>query len=245
MRNRPRLPAAACIVAVVVAALLLTACGGGAAQSHPASQRPGSPPAGSERSVAATIAAMRAAVRAARSVHLTGTLSGTGGKTVSLDVGLIRSGGFSGTVTQGGVPQTIINAGGTVYVKATRAFLSELNVSAAVCAVMCGKYVAMSSAKGNALAGELSMPGMLRPFTGSLPAFTSAGTKTINGRSAQVLHGADGSTLAVAATGIPYPVQVISPRGAHGRLSFSQWNSVPAPVAPPASKVIDLSRLLG
>jgi len=57
---------------------------------------------------------MKSAVRAATSVHVTGTLSGTGGKTVGLNVGLIRSGAFSGTVTQGGVTLTIINAGGKV-----------------------------------------------------------------------------------------------------------------------------------
>jgi hypothetical protein len=188
---------------------------------------------------------MKTAIRAATSVHLTGSLSETGGKTVGLNVGLTRSGLFSGTVAEGGTTLTIINAGGRVYIKATRAFLAQLGVPAAVCSLMCGKYVAMSSARGDALAGQLSMTQLLQEISGRLPAFTSAGIRIINGQLAQVLHGADGSTLAVAATGRPYPVEAISPHDSRGSISFSRWNSVPAPVTPPARQVIDLSKLGG
>jgi hypothetical protein len=271
METRPKRAAAAAgaLAAALLAVIMLAACGGGAAPASQGQAR-GSPGAGSPgsgsvaagsgaagspgagaassgpaRPVPATIAAMKAAVRSASSVRMTGTLSGPGGQTVGLDVGLIRSGGFSGTVTQGGVRQTIINAGGTVYIKATRAFLAQLHVPAAVCSVMCGKYVAMTAARGDALAGELSMPQLLRSFTGTLPGFTRARPQTINGRSVQVLHGSDGSTLALAATGPPFPVEVISPPGRHGRVSFSQWNQVPRPAAPPAGTVIRLSKLTG
>ena len=186
---------------------------------------------------------MRRAVQAAASVHVTGTLNGTGARTVGLDVGLTRSGGFAGTVTRSGVPLTIIDAGGQVYIRATRAFLAELNVPAAVCSVMCGKYVLMSRAKGDALAGQLDMSRMLQSITGRLPAFTKAGTQTVDGRRAQLLTGADGSTLAVAAGGLPYPLEAISPHGGRDRIAFSRWNGVPKPAAPPPGQVIDLRRL--
>jgi hypothetical protein len=241
MGTRPRMTMAA----VAIATAALAACGGSAAPSQSAPSAAGSTPSVVPRSAAAAVAQMKTAMRAATSVHLTGSLSGTGGKTIGLNVGLVRSGGFAGTVTEGGATLGIVNAGGKVYIKATRAFLAALNVPAAVCSVMCGKYVAMSSAQGGALAGELDMPQLLRSITAKLPAFTSAGTQTINGQLAQVLHGADGSTLAVAATGTPYPVEAISPHDRHGSISFSEWNSVPSPVAPPASQVIDLSKLGG
>jgi hypothetical protein len=138
---------------------------------------------------------------------------------------------------------TIINAGGKVYIKATRSFLALLHVPAVVCSVMCGKYVEMSAAQGAALTGELSMPQLLQSITGKLPVFTSAGIQTVSGQPAQILHGADGSTLAVAATGKAYPIEAISSRDKHGSLSFSQWNSVPPPVAPAASQVIDVNKL--
>ena len=75
---------------------------------------------------------MKLAVQAAASVHLNGTLSGTGARTVGLDVSLTRSSGFSGTVTQSGIPLTIIDAGWQVYIRATRAFLAELAHQAVV-----------------------------------------------------------------------------------------------------------------
>ncbi|HEY7145176.1 MAG TPA: hypothetical protein VH637_13105 [Streptosporangiaceae bacterium] len=237
MNNHRTLPAAAAGLAAV--AVALSGCGGSAAAPS------GQGASGTARSPAATVAAMKTAVRQARSVHLAGALSGAGGNTVSLNLGLVRSGGFSGTVSQGGVPETIINAGGRVYIKATRAFLAQLHVPAAVCSLMCGKYVAMPRDKSNALAGQLSMPAMLGSLTGKLPAFTSAGFATVNGTRSRVLRGADGSTLAVAASGPPYPVRAVSPHHARGELNFSQWNRVPAPAAPPASQVIDLSRLSG
>jgi hypothetical protein len=238
----------AAVATAAAATVVLSACGSAGqppSASGSASAPPGSSPAASPRSAAATVTSMKLAVRAATSVHLNGMLTGTGSATIGLDVGLTRSSGFSGTVTQGGIPLRIIDADGTVYILATSAFLAELNVPAAVCSVLCGKYVAMSPAKGDALAGQLTMSHMLQSVTGSLPAFTSAGTQTINGQRAQVLHGADGSTLAVAATGAPYPVEAISPSGGRGGIAFSRWNSVPKPVAPPASQVIDLSKLGG
>jgi hypothetical protein len=231
---------AAATAVVTVAAVALAACGGSAARSQS-----GSSQSASARPATAAIAGMKTAIRTATSVHLTGSLSETGGKTVGLNVGLTRSGLFSGTVAEGGTTLTIINAGGKVYIKATRAFLAQLNVPAAVCSLMCGKYVAMSSAQGDELAGQLNMTRLLGSISGRLPAFTSAGTKTINGQLAQVLRGADGSTLAVAATGRPFPVEAISPHDSRGSISFSQWNSVPPPATPPASQVIDLSKLGG
>lgn len=244
MRNRPRMTAAAtALVTVAVPALAaagLTACGGSAARSQP-----GSSQSASARPATAAIAGMKTAIRTATSVHLTGSLSETGGKTVGLNVGLTRSGLFSGTVAEGGTTLTIINAGGRVYIKATRAFLAQLGVPAAVCSLMCGKYVAMSSAQGDALAGQLNMTQLLQEISGRLPAFTSSGTRIINGQLAQVLRGADGSTLAVAATGRQYPVEAISPHHSRGSISFSRWNSVPPPVTPPARQVIDLSKLGG
>ncbi len=181
MGNGPRtVRAAVGVLAVTMLALLVLAACGETAARPAASARPGSP--ASPPPVASTIAAMKAAVRAARSVHLSGTLSGTGGRSVDIDIGLTRDRGFAGTLTRSGAPETIIDAGGTVYVKATRALLGQLHAPAAVCTVICGKYVALTAAKGDALAGELSMPAMLSSFTGKLPAFTRAGTQTVNGR---------------------------------------------------------------
>jgi hypothetical protein len=209
-------------------AAILAGCG---------SSAPSSPP----RSPTVTITQMKTAVHAASSVHLDGVLNNSG-RPVALDIGLLRSGGFSGTIAYNGIPLTLTDTGGRVYVKATPAFLKELKVSSALCSLMCGKYVEMTSAQSSALAGNLTMRKLLGSLTGTLPRFADAGTTTVRGQQAQVLRAPDGSMLDVAATGTAYPLRAIG-KGNNSRLDFTQWNSVPRPAAPPASQVIDISRL--
>jgi hypothetical protein len=224
------------LAAAAAAALLLAGCGDPppAAPSHVTA---------AQRSPSQTVAQMRKAVQAAGSVHLSGVLR-NGGKPIGLDLGLIRSGDFSGTITQNGVPLTLVDVGGKAYVKATAAYLKELNVSPSVCSVMCGKYVELTPAEASSLAGNLSMSALLSSFTGQAPRFTNAGTTTVAGRQGQVLRGPNGSRLVVAATGTPYPLQAVGRQGS-GTLTFTQWDAVPRPAAPPANQVINLNQLTG
>jgi hypothetical protein len=221
-------PAAVAALLAAVAALLAW-CG------SPASA------ASAPRSPAATIAQMKSAVRAANSVHLDGVLRGRG-RLVALNIGLTRSGEFSGTITDNGTTLTLTNVRGRLYVKATPEFLKQLKVSAALCSIMCGKYVELASAQSGALAGDFTMQKLLASLTGRLPKFANTGTTTVRGQQAQVLRAADGSTLEVAATGAPYPLRAVG-KGNNGQLDFTQWNSVPRPAVPPASQVINMSAL--
>jgi hypothetical protein len=218
------------------ALLGLTACGGSPA--HMASGTAGT----TGRSTDQLVAQMKTAVRDAASMHLAGRVT-TSGKSTALDLNVLRAGGLSGSITQNGVPLDLIGTAGKVYVKATPAFLRELRASAGVCALMCGKYVQMSGSAGSQLDGSLNMASLTRAFVTGLPKMTRTGTTTVAGQQAVVLHGSDGSTLDVAAHGTPYPLRVIAPAGHHESLTFSQWNRVATPTAPPASKVINLSQL--
>jgi hypothetical protein len=218
------------LAAATAGAVLLAGCGD-------------PPPAASPRSPSQTVAQMQKAVQGATSVHLSGVLR-NGGKPIGLNLGLIRSGDFAGTITQNGVPLMLIDVGGKAYVKVTAAYLRQLNVSPSVCPVMCGKYVELTPAESASLAGNLSMPALLSSFTGRAPRFTGAGTTTVAGRKGQVLRGPDGSRLVVAATGTPYPLQAVGRQGS-GSLTFTQWDAVPRPAAPPPGQVIDLNRLTG
>jgi len=228
-------------------AALLAGCG---APGTPAAARPAAKPAAlaaTPRSPSQIVAEMRKAVQAASSVHLSGVLR-NGGKPIGLNLGLLRSGEFSGTLTQNGIPLRLIDVGGKAYVKATAAYLKQLKAPAAVCSIMCGKYVEVSPAQARSLSGSLSMSALLSSFTGKVPRFTSAGTTTVAGRKGQVLLGPDGSRLVVAATGPPYPLQAVGRQGSGGRqsngtLNFSQWNAVPRPAAPPASQVININKI--
>jgi len=197
---------------------------------------------GADRSAASLISAMKVAVRDATSMHMAGQLP-NGGRPVALDMGVLRSGALTGTITEGGVPLQLIGTSGQVYVKATPAFLRELRASAAVCTIMCGKYVQLSGTQRSELTGSLGMASLIHSLISALPRFTRAGTTTVLGQPAIVLHGADGSTLDVAARGKPYPLRLIAPRGREESVLFSHWDSVATPAAPPASQVINLSQL--
>ncbi|HEY2553251.1 MAG TPA: hypothetical protein VGI64_22020 [Streptosporangiaceae bacterium] len=246
MQFRPRL--LGCLLAAALAAAGCGASSGanggttrGAGSPAPSGAGQGSPAPGP----AALLRQMRAAVQSATSVHVTGQLVADG-RPLALDLGMHSSGQLAGTITTQGVPLTIIDTGGKGYVKATPAFLALLRQSPAVCKLICGKYVLTTGAKEEQLTSSLGMRSLLGALTRrQSPAITSAGTTTVNGAAARVLRGADGSTLAVAARGAPYPLRVTAApaRGREGSLEFSQWNSVPLPAAPPAAKVIDLRQL--
>jgi hypothetical protein len=214
----------------------LAACGGSA--THMASGASGS----SGRSASQLVTQMKSAVQKADSAHLDGRVT-SNGQATALDLSVLRAGSLDGSITEHGVPLSLIGTSGKVYIKATPAFLHQLRAPAGVCSIMCGKYVQMSGAAGSQLDGSLSMTTLTRAFITGLPKMTKAGTTTVAGQQAVVLHGADGSTLDVAAHGTPYPLRVISPPGHHETLTFSQWNRVSVPAAPPASKVINLSQL--
>jgi hypothetical protein len=211
-----------------VGAVLLAGCGSSGSSAP-------------SRTPAETVAQMKSAVSGANSVHLNGVLRSSG-RAVGLDIGLIKSGEFSGTITDNGVPLTLTDTGGKLYVKATPAFLKQLRVSPALCSLMCGKYVELTTAQSGALAGNFTMRKLLASLTGSLPKFADAGTTTVRGQQAQVLRAADGSMLDVAATGTPYPLRAVG-KGHNGQLDFTQWNSVPHPAAPPANQVINMASL--
>ena len=193
------------------------------------------------RTPAQTVAQMKSAVSAANSVHLSGVLR-SGGRAVGLDIGLLRSGAFAGTITDNGVPLTLTDTGAKLYVKATPAFLKQIKVSPALCSLMCGKWVELTAAQSKALAGNFTMDKLLASLTGRLPKFTDAGTATVRGQRAQVLRAADGSMLDVAATGTAYPLRAVGEKHS-GQLDFTQWNSVPRPAAPPVRLVINAASL--
>jgi hypothetical protein len=215
-----------------IGAVALAACGSSVASGG----------AAPHRSASTFISQMKSAVRGASSMHMTGHLSNEG-KPIGLNLGVLRAGGLNGSITQSGVPLHLIGTRRSVYVKATPAFLHELHAGAAVCSLMCGKYVQLSGAQADQLTGSLSMASLTRSLTTGLPSFRQTGSTTVNGQPAVELRGNDGSTLDLAARGKPYPLRVVAPRGRRAAVTFSQWSRVPAPSAPPAGQVINLSKL--
>jgi hypothetical protein len=185
---------------------------------------------------------MKSAVRGSTSMHVAGQVTAHG-RLTGLNLDMLRGGDLAGSITENGVPLHLIGAAGKVYVKATPAFLRQVHSSSGVCTLICGKYVQLTSAQSGQLSGSVSMASLTHALTSRLPRFTQAGTTTVNGQRAIVLHGADGSVLNVAASGKPYPLRVVAPPAHHETVLFTRWNAVATPSAPPAGQVINLNKL--
>jgi len=186
---------------------------------------------------------MQASVRQATSVHIAGNLT-TSGSPISVNLGIHRNGDVSGTVSQNGAPFQVIGINGTIYIKATPAFLKQVNAPASACAVVCGKWLQLTSAEARQLTGDLSMSSLVAPLSsGQVPKLTEAGSKTVNGQSAWTLRAADGSTLDVSSASKHYPLAAATGGSPHEVVIYSHWNAVPQPVAPPASQVLNINNL--
>jgi hypothetical protein len=133
-----------------------------------------------------------------------------------------------------------------VYIKANSDFLKIARVPTTLCPKLCGKYMEAPASQAKTMTGDISMSKLFGDLLSSLPHFARAGSTTIAGQQALVLHGSDGSTLDVAANGAPYPLRAIAPKSAKaGEITFGEWNAVPAITAPPAGQVVNLSQLTG
>jgi hypothetical protein len=219
------------------AAIVISACGGSGSMSGSVSAPPREP------SSAALLTAMQASVRQASSVHVTGNLTSSG-TPISVDLDLHRNGDVSGTVSQNAAPFQVVGLDNLTYIKATAAFLQEVKAPASACAVVCGKWLQLTTAEAGQLTGDLSMNSLTAPLTsGQVPALTEAGKATVNGQSAWVLRASDGSKLDVSTTNQHYPIAASTGGSTHEVVTYSQWNGAPQPVAPPANQVLNLNNL--
>jgi hypothetical protein len=219
------------------AAIVISGCGGSAPASSSISGAPGEPAS------AALVSTMQASVRQASSVHISGNLTSSGAP-VSVNLGVHRNGDVSGTVSQNGAPFQVIGVAGTIYIKATQQFLKQVNAPANACAVVCGKWLKLTSAEASQLTGDLNMSSLVAPLSsGRVPKLAEAGSKTVSGQAAWILRAADGSTLDVSSASRHYPVAASTGGAPHEVVIYSHWNAVPPPVAPPASQVLDINHL--
>lgn len=187
-----------------------------------------------------------AALRNATSVRLSGSARDRG-KRLRLALGLTRSGGSSGQISENGADITVLITGGRAYVRLNAAFLRLNHAPASACKLVCGKYV-RTSAHAPGLA-DLSMSGFITQMTRSIthtPAgkVTFGGTISYRGELAWVLQsGHEQGTALVAARGRPYLLQIMQP--GQGTLSFTQWDAVRIPGPPPASQILNPSQVPG
>lgn len=226
--------------AAVCAAIVISGCGGSESTSSPAGSSAAAP---AEPAPAALVTSMQTSVRQASSVHIAGHLT-TNGIPISVNLDMHRNGDVSGTVSQNGAPFQVVGVSSIIYIKATRSFLQAVKAPTSACAVVCGKWLELTPAEARQLTGDLSMSSLTGPLTsGQVPKLSEAGRTTINGQSAWVLRASDGSTLDLSAASRHYPLAAATGGSPSEVVTYSQWNSAPHPVAPPAGEVLNLNNL--
>jgi hypothetical protein len=194
--------------------------------------------------VAVLLREMSAAVKAASSVHVSGVVR-QGGKTLSLNLGITRSGEFSGQVSENGAQFTVLTTRGHTYMKLNAAFLRLAHLPYGLCSTFCGKYLKYPAAQSRKLFPDLN----LASLTDSLARTPSrkvkyVGVVTTGGQLAWLLQDSRGNSMYVAARGKPYVLRGVGARG-QGSVNLTQWDAVRIPGPPPASQTVSPRQLAG
>jgi hypothetical protein len=227
----------AAVPAVLAACVLVTACGGSSAGP------PGSSSSSSARKTAADVLPkVQSAVQSADSVHMAGTTT-DGSQQIRFDLSFYGKSGLSGTITEKGGGFSVLTVNGESYIRADTAFLKFAKVPSSACAAICGKYIELPSSYASQITGSLSMSALFRQAFAKLPSAISKSEvfipATYGGQPVlKFQHGGD--TIDVASTGTPYPVLISAPGTI---ITFSEWDAVSAPTAPPASSVLNISQI--
>ena len=215
------------LAAVAATAVLLTACGG-SGNGEAAKKGP---------QVAADAAQ---ALEQAGAARLTG--SGTmDGRRMRVDLHL-QADGATGTMTIDGRSVLLTNVGGKVYMKAPAAFWQGSGVPASLAQGLGSKWVILPSGASSGL-DQFTLHGMaqqLRKPSGA-KIEDAVHTATLHGQEVVVVTQSDGSTLDVAATGKPYPLQTVDKGKDSGTITISDFGRKTEITAP--SGAVDLSQL--
>jgi hypothetical protein len=215
---------------------LLAGCGGGGA---PADNGEAAKPA--SQILKDTVAALRTA----EAVHMYGSIPSSG-ETFAIDLHYNRSGNLMGTITLGAVIASVVVTGGHTYLKGKSLFAKYAGDQ--VAGLIGDRWVAVpaGSGPGGDIVDSLSTftdfgklaDALSSPSGGTV---TKGPATTVDGQPVVALRDAD-STLYVATTGKPYPVEVKPDTGGQA-LHLAAWD-VHVEVSAPRD-VIDFSALGG
>jgi hypothetical protein len=225
-------PAAARRVVAVLAAgafaVALTGCGGsgsGAGASTSFAHESGKP-------AAQIFADVRSVVAAATSVHLAGHVGGQ--TSVAVDLHLSRTGG-SGRVSASGLAFKVTRIGKAVYFTGNEGFYRRFTNAAGI-RLLDGRWlkVPATDRRFGPFTGLTDMSGLLGQLLHPSGTVTKIGSRTIAGQRAIGLRdSANGGVLYVAASGVPYPLEIRSTGSRAGTVEFDHWNQRITLTAPP------------
>lgn len=224
------------VLAVLVAsAVLLSGCGGSGAKSNgEASKAP--------KQVVAD--ALKAAVGAS-GVHVSGSILSSG-TSITMNIRIVKGAGGSGEMSQQGLSFQLIRVGDKAYIKGSDAFWKKFG-GAGVALLLHDKWLSGSATTGN-LASLTSLTDIPKLFNGALGAhgtLKNEGETTYKGQKAVAIKDATkGGMLYIAATGTPYPLAIVGPKGSKaGAITFDEWNKTVSISAPKGA--VDIGSLGG
>jgi hypothetical protein len=195
------------------------------------------------RAPAQILAAARFAGTHAATVRVSGSIL-RGGKPISLYMELVSEKGGAGQVALEGLRVRLIGLDRLLYVSGDSALYERLAGRAAAPRLR-GVWLKglQSSPALHALASLTSLRELVGDVLDDHGALVRDGVSSIRGqRAVGVSDRAGGGTVYVAASGVPYPLEIVWNGAAEGTLSFEDWNE-PATITPPASPVTSVQRL--
>jgi hypothetical protein len=187
------------------------------------------------KSPAQILARARAAARGAATVRVTGSILDRG-TPISLDMELVADKGGEGRVTFGSSTLELRGLDGYLYVKGDEAFVDRL-AGPASGRLLRGSWLVgrANSPALRSLAGLTSLDGLVGGLLddASTDALEHAGSLELDGREAiGVRDAGEGGTMYVAATGTPYPLEIVWKGAKSGNIAFESWNDAAEPEAP-------------
>jgi hypothetical protein len=231
MRSRLHRSFATALLLPLALAATLAGCGSSSTGNGIASKTP-----------AEIVSAARAAADGASSVYISGTIVSAEAP-VSLDMELLAGKGGRGRIAQSGLSFELIQVGETIYIDGSAAFYRHIGGPAAV-QLFQGKWLKAPAVTGEfaPLAALTDQSRLMSSALATRGALRSAGVTTVNGQKAVAVDDvSEGGTLYVAATGKPYPIEVVKDGGKGGTVVFDRWNEPVTLVAP--ADAIDITKL--
>lgn len=224
---RSRVLTWACSALLVVTAL--SACGG-SSDNGVASKSPD-----------AIVSAALGAMSSVKSVRVSGAVT-SGTSQIGLDLNLVAGKGGRGQMSQGGLSFQIVGLDQFIYISAGAPFWLHFGGPAAA-QILQGRWL-KAPATGNfaSFAALTNLQQLLTALLTNHGTLAKGSTTTVDGRKVVAVHDTThGGTLYVAATGSPYPIEVVKAGQQAGRLVFDRFNES-VPLAAPAN-TIDVSQL--
>ncbi len=254
-----RIAAGAAALALITGGGVLAGCGsssdsasGGATTAADAAATTAAPNGIEDKTAAEILDAALAAANAATSVTVKGAVAQSG-QEVKLDLQVGQEAAQGSITAQGAQIEIKVLAGKTYFKLSGESFAKIAGqddspaVAKAISALLGDKWLVAPDQQSAGQLGSLGqfgqkdelLKGILTPDGNA----TVKGTGEVNGQPVVLLESTNGtSTLAIATTGDPYPLQLKGGEGADGgQINFSDWNA-PVNVTAPTD-VLDIGQL--